>query len=382
MSEWQTLVSTDYEGGTAAVSRDEDGDPVLMGDVKWRCGTVLDDFRGAIAIPTEDRTVQGGLLPPGASGAEVVDDRGVRNPAAAANGAWVVVLGQTSHDTSPVRFYDAVGSTVATPLPEGWRRTPVEDAEDPCPACGTCAWDELHPLDGSRGTGGTDGPCEELTPFVFCRECGHEESIGTFYGAMAPEDVDPEEVARRVREHELERQTKAREALGTASFRIYAAAGWPAEATGWGWGMRWPEDLHSIRISHGAWNEQSGATLTVETEVEEELIDSELAEARHLLEVNLGETIGDWPDLSEAALTIWLEARDRERRRIAADAIPELRLVDVDEEPREFLVVQADARWAAVSRLDTVVVKVTGRDVPVEDLRLEALSDPVSIVED
>jgi hypothetical protein len=215
---------------------------------------------------------------------------------------------------------------------------------------------------------------------VVCRECGHEESIGTFYGAETSDDVVPEGVARRVREHDLERRSKAREALASASFPIYVAVGWPVEANGWGSGMRWPEDLHSIRISHGAWKDQSGGTLTVETQLEERVLDSELAEARELLEASLYETTGEWPEVSESALTVWLEARDRERRRIAAEAKPQLRLIDVDGEAQEFLVLQAGSRWAAASRLGSVVVKVSAREVPVEDLRLESLSDPVALV--
>jgi hypothetical protein len=93
MARSRTVVSLNYGDGTAAVFRHPDGVMVLTRNVELGGATVLEGFRPAIVGLVDDRTIQGGLLPPGASGAEVVDDTGVRRRAEAANGAWVDVAG-------------------------------------------------------------------------------------------------------------------------------------------------------------------------------------------------------------------------------------------------------------------------------------------------
>ena len=69
----------------------------------------------------------------------------------------------------------------------------MADADEPCPACGERGWDELRPLDESRGTQSTPGGGWEPTAIVVCRACGHEESVGGFYGIPVAVGLEEDE---------------------------------------------------------------------------------------------------------------------------------------------------------------------------------------------
>lgn len=371
------LVELEHKQGVAAVIRDDDGEVWLTNDVGSDFATGILDQRPEIQVLEGELTLQGGLLPQGAVGAEVVDDAGRRQKASAANGAWLVLLAQASREPAPVRYFDSTGESVAPVLPEEWPRSPVADAGEECPACGAHGWDEVKAVDDSHGMVGTNGG-EEPQPFLVCRACGHEVEMGTFLRLEAAEGLDPDEVERRRQAFEERRRREAREALANASFPIYAAVGWSVEVSGWGGGMR-PEDIHSIRLSHGEWREESGPELHVETELEERAFESDLTLAREALESSLFKTTGSWPNLSEAALTSWLDTQKREHRRLAAEAEPQSRPIDVDDRPQEFVVLEAGPRWVAVARRHAAVITLSATDVAPETVQLQTVRDPLSL---
>src|SRR5205823_1042714 len=118
------------------------------------------------AWPNRDRTAEGGVLPAGATGAEVLDRAGGRRNAVVGGGAWVIVLDESATGAlHPVRFFDRHGATVMRPLPAPWPRTPIDDVGEPCPACGATAWDEVRPQDDSYGARSVPGGDWEPTPF-------------------------------------------------------------------------------------------------------------------------------------------------------------------------------------------------------------------------
>jgi hypothetical protein len=135
MATVDVLVSVRTKDGLAGVLRDEDGAMWLSWRIDSLGGPRLDDYRpDHLGLP-DDRTLIGGRLPPGAVGAEAVDDAGRRITAAAGQGAWVAVLDQPIQGPrAPAWCWDACGAPVAAELPADWPRTRVADAQEPCPA--------------------------------------------------------------------------------------------------------------------------------------------------------------------------------------------------------------------------------------------------------
>jgi hypothetical protein len=154
---------------------------------------------------TGERSAEGGLLPPNAVNAEVVDRAGRRHRATSANGAWVIVLDEpTIGDARPVRFVDVKGNTARRPVPDGWGREGQADYHEPCPACGFRAWERIRAPDGSAGmrwAGADDPPAAplamvpeiggswEATPWLRCTACGYAEEEPSLAIAVRVEDV-------------------------------------------------------------------------------------------------------------------------------------------------------------------------------------------------
>lgn len=202
----EVLVSVEHADGVAGIVR--------CGDLAWLSGhlgegaTGLDGHFSSMEGLVGERSAEGGLLPPGAVDAEVVDRSGRRHRAASASGAWVIVLNEpTVGDARPVRFLDAEGNTVRRPVPDGWTREGRADHHVRCPACGHENWERIRAPDGSAGmrwAGEGDppgGPPEtvpevsedwEATPWRRCRACGHTESEGAISsGVIKLDDLPP-----------------------------------------------------------------------------------------------------------------------------------------------------------------------------------------------
>lgn len=367
----EVLVAIEYADGTAGVVR-EGGTVWLTDDVAGAAGTGLEDHTPRVMGMVGDRTLEGGLLPAGAVTALVTDDAGVRRAAAAANGAWAILREQPCDGrVSPVCFRDAAGVTVLPELPADWPRAPVLDAGEPCPACDAVGWDEVRATDESHGTQGSH---DEPTPFVVCRSCGHEHSIG-MWSTYAPIGEEPgaEDLARMIRRAEAEQRRRAREALGDLRFPLYAVRGWSGRIGGWGSSNGL---IDSVTVEHGARAGEAGTWVHVETEHEPHAYESERARVRSTLLGALHEDPGDWPERSHAALAILLHVRERELLRVAAGAIAERRTLLLDGRPVSFQTLTAGRLWSAVRRHGELVISVSARELDASALELTAVADP------
>jgi hypothetical protein len=202
----EVLVSIEHDDGVAGILRY--GELACLSGYLGDGGTVLDGYWSSMEGLTGERSAEGGLLPPGAVGAEVVDRSGRRHRAASATGAWLIVLNEaTIGDARPVRFLDPERNTVRRPVPVGWAREPQSDFHEPCPACGDHNWERILAPDGSGGMRRVAGealeePPEtvpevggdwEATPWLACTTCGHAETEGITFSAMVKlDDVPPE----------------------------------------------------------------------------------------------------------------------------------------------------------------------------------------------
>ncbi len=336
--------------------------------------TRLDDHR-PVVIGLDDRTLQGGLLPPGAADAWVTDDRGERHRAQAGQGAWAIVLEhQIDGRPGAVCFRDGAGALLAPALPAACARTPVRDAGEPCPACAsTQGWDEVVAGDASRGT---QGFAERPAPFVVCRACGHEHGVGMFYAPLVADEPDAREVARMRREADEHRRLEAQLALADLSFAVLVARGRSGRVGGWGSSDRM---LTSVEVEHGAAAGDPGPWLRVRSERERRHSDSEAALARSALRAVLqGAHLAAWPQRSSAVLAIWLDAAEREARRAAAHATSEEHTMLVDGTPTVLTTVACGAHWSAAGRRDDRLVLLTARDIEPEQVELVSVTDPLA----
>ncbi|MEA2183243.1 MAG: hypothetical protein QOF69_2428, partial [Solirubrobacteraceae bacterium] len=109
-------------------------------------------------------------------------------------------------------------------------------------------WDEVHPLDDSRGSHQMGRDSWEPTPLVVCRGFGHEESIGVF-AASAPENENPEAVAAAMDRAELDCRRRGLIALQNLDLPVYVAEGRPGRLVGWGSHGR--GKTSSVSVDHG-----------------------------------------------------------------------------------------------------------------------------------
>ncbi|HEY7077515.1 MAG TPA: hypothetical protein VH418_19190 [Solirubrobacteraceae bacterium] len=352
----EVLVSVPHADGEAAIVRDVRG--VWLAGRAREPSVMIDDHRPAVEGLEGDRTAHGGRLPPGAAGAEVVDDAERRHAAAAGNGFWVVVLDQPlGGGAAPVRYVDAAGETVAAPLPAG-PRTPVPDAPEPCPACGATGWDELVPDDPSG-----------REPLVVCCTCGHAETSVSYSPLRAGEAPPwPEEENLPEGEPPLpplpDFAERGHWMLAEAGFPIYAVPGRPAEVGGSG---RHGDVLDRIEIVHAGPPE-----VTVTTKRERDAFGGEAWLARRALR-DLGDEFGTLPDRSQPAIAVWFSARERESRRVAATAVLTEGELTLEGAPARFAIATGDLGWAAVRRHGDLLITVAARGCAPAEIELDPL---------
>ncbi len=380
---------------------DENVGVYLDGDGFWvtgrlgEGGTLLTGYQPSVEGLIERRTVAGGRLAPGAVGAEVVDDLGNRHRATAANGAWVIVLDQpTRGNPPPVRHFDADGGTVAAPLPDEWTRAPVPDAHERCPACGGSTWDEVTPLDESRGMSGpaSDAPLvdDDLgdppdvssgdstpTPFLVCRTCGHEESVGSILEVVGGEG-DPDEALQMAREFHRLRREQERDTLASIEFPIFAPDGLEAALGGWG-GL--PGAIDHVTVTH---YRPPSTQLSVETLTGDELFMTPAERALQELEDVLPASSAQSSEMatgSDAAIKLWFDAREREERARTRELMGRVNerkdemLVDGVRQAVE--VAEVEGAWAAAFDREGIGVTVSSSGVPFAEVRLVTLDDPL-----
>jgi hypothetical protein len=397
-------VLIELAGGEGVVRRD-DGEIVLADDVRDGRGSLLGrrDFRPVTHGLDERRIRVGGLLPSGAVSAEVTDDLGITFTATAAAGVYVAILEQPNDGHAPVVCCrDAAGQPVARPLPADWARTAVTDAEVPCPACGAVVYDEVLPTDGSRGGRGGHGHDGPLEPnrIVVCRRCGHEEGAGrsiTRFGSTGdePEDeeVAAEREARRRAHQRIQKWYVDKLTLRGVAFPIYCAENWHVQI-GDGFGtLAKPigaasratgDDVSHLTIDHFAFPDADPVTerpcVKVMTSVDHSQFgDTQLEHARWVFAIWHHDSHTPWPQVSDAALKLWLAARDRERRAAVRTSTQTEKLITIDGTPERFLTLTPPSgRWVAVRRHEDITITVAAHGVDLTTIMLEPIPDPAA----
>lgn len=113
--------------------------------------------------------------------------------------------------------------------------------------------------------------------------------------------------------------------------------------------------------------------------------------ARSALRPVLQQThLGRWPERSSAGLAVWLDAAERQARRVAARAVIEEHTRLVDGTPMVMAIVAHGAHWSAAGRRDDLLLVLTARDVKLDDvdscrsptrsLRYRTRSSPIATV--
>jgi hypothetical protein len=373
------------------VVRRKDGEIVVTQDVSDERGEPVradDRYQPIKTWLPGDRCLVGGLLPPGAVSAEVIDDRGRRVIADVGGGAYAAILEQPDDGREPVVCCrDPADGPVRRPLPADYPSVPVHDTEEPCPACGAVGYDECVPTESWRG--GCPGPTGTtiLNPIVACRVCGHKEHEGSFFALAACDDTEDDAareawIARARAEARTQRWFSDTMTLRAASFPIYAAEGWPAKIGGSG---SCGDQLTQLTICHYETPDAdvySGdhSRLEITTSVGRYPSD-ELSEARSTLYSWLHNdgTIARWPDASHAGHTLWLAARHREIRAKVLDATRAEQLITIDGTRQSFLTLNTPSgRWVAVRRHDDLTVTIAASDLDSTTIIIEPIPNPAA----
>jgi hypothetical protein len=330
-----------------------------------------------------ERSLVGGLLPPRAVSAEVVDDRGVRVAAAVGQGAYAAVLERCNdRQQTIVCCRDVAGKPVRRPWAAGYPSVRVTDAQEPCPACGGVDYDEYTPFEQWRG--GSGDPTGKIVPnpVVSCRVCGHEEPEGTFMTTRSEpaEDEDDETRAARIARvragHRKRQWLAAAELLPTAQFPFYGASGWSARLGG-----RATQDgqLTEVKVDHyetedaGVWTGDR-PRLRITTQHHEFHLGL-LSQAQTELTnwIQQGQSSG-WPDLSHAAVTLWLRARDRERQTVVLNSAQSEQIIDTDESPLTTVMLTGpENRWVAAGQHGDLTIIIAAHNVEPSSLHLEPI---------
>jgi hypothetical protein len=383
-------VLIELPGGEGVVHR-EDGEIVVTHDVSDDRGQALrrgDSYRPVKTWLDGECSLVGGVLPPGAVSAEVVDGRGVRVAATVGGGAYAAIIEQLVDGDDPVVCCrDAAGDPVRRPPPDIYPSAPVTDAHELCPACGALDWEECVPSEswrgGRPGPGGTTIP----SPIVVCRRCGHEEQEGALMRLSSPEDEDEDaraaRIARARADQRVQQWYRNKITLLGPTFPIYAAEGWPAQINGSGWSGA---DLTQLTIAHtdtedaNLADERPRIEITTSTE---EPFEGELALARATLEQCIHEEImiehPHAPDLSDAAITLWFREIDRRRRAAALAAARSETKITIDGAPASFLMLsKPSGRWVAVRRHQDLTVTIAARHLDPTRLTIEPIPDPAA----
>jgi hypothetical protein len=206
-----------------------------------------------------------------------------------------------------------------------------------------------------EGRYGSDGAGRATA--AVCRRCGHEESLGVLYGpGFGGQVTDPAVIA----ELEARRARDMAVTLGSAPFPLYGLTGHRPTVVGHG---RHDDELDRVSL---AFDTEAGP-VTVETSAEAPYVSPGWA-ARQVLEGLLGDTDRSWPDGSDTAVSLRLNARSRAQAAIAAAApVHELSL-PVDGAPTRFAAAAHDDRFAAVAQglPGGLTITIGGRGSPAQ----------------
>lgn len=366
-------------GGTGAILRTRGRIWLAIGDPP-RPATPIPDQGAQRLHVGGDRWLVGGKAPCTGVVAQVAAPAGGHVVVRCEGGAWLAMLEEPLDDRLelPVCFRDHNDRLIRLALRGACRQQPIEDSHEPCPACGAdeSPWILVTP----RGlTPGRDGS------FAACRACGHREPLGSWYGEIVDPDRGPENDTDEDDGWKLQAEREHRQAmlamLADLPFTLYAPADVSLTVSGWGGGSA-SEDSAFYAPDHVTLvhEETSGGRVTSRTSIRDDGMFDDLTLARHALEEAIQHDAG-FPILerSNAARSLWINARHRDAIRQATRATSARRPILIDDDPVEFVTAVTDQHWAAVGRLQELVLTVTGHDVALQNLRLQALDDPTGI---
>ncbi len=301
---------------------------------------------------------------------------------------YAAILEQPDDGHEPVVCCrDAVGDPVRRPISDEYARTPVGDAEEPCPACGAIAYEECVPTESWRGRrSGPDGRMVP-SPLVVCRVCGHQEIEGAIIRLSSPdgenETARAERIARARAEQRVQRWHGNKVTLRAVTFPIYAAEGWPAQING---SSSTDGELTGLTIAHTDSEApellDQRPRLQITTSRAEPHSD-ELDNARHTLEGWIHDELTGGRRRSragsDAAITLAFRALDRRRHAVALAATRSQALIMIDGEAASFLTLTTTSgRWVAVRRHDDLTITITARDLDPASLTIEPVADPIT----
>lgn len=384
------LVSlSDGEG----VVRQEDGATLVTDDVTGGGGSYVRDGDPCHPVKSwvdADRSVVGGLLPPGAVSVEVIDDRGIHVSAAVGDGAYVAIIEQPNDGREPiVCCRDDAGNPVRRPLPAAYPSVRVTDTDELCPACGAIDYEEYVPTEDWRGGRVEPDGSTTPNPVVACRVCGQEETEGTFFAPLADSEEPEDEAARQARlariraEMRVQRLYSNALTLRAVTFPLYAAEGWPAQIGGSG---SHGDQLTQLTVRHyDTPNADPHAgdlpRLEITTSRDDSSFGDEVWHARHSLEnwIRNDGTHARWPAASHAAMTLWLAARGRASRARVLAASRSEQLIILEGAPEPFLVLTAShGPWVAVRRHEDLTITIAARDLNPQTITVEPIADPAT----
>jgi hypothetical protein len=347
----------------------------------WRAE---DPFAPVRAWATNQRCVVGGVVPPGASQVEVRDDRGEMHQAQIGDGAYISEVGLTSLALPPVVCCrDSVGRLVRRPRADVYPSAVVTNTSQPCPACGEVEWDQYVPTEAWR-TGRTkpDGS-KVVCPIVSCLRCGHEEPDDVFFRVRArSKALDDAGETDRVARH---RAPQPRQwvldlmAIRAADFPIYVAEGFTGRVgNGASDGGTQTQVTVYQRIPYrdNAPRLDKTPSLTVRTATADHVHHEPPPELCDTLELWINwQRRQSWPKASDAAITLWLRASQRQDR---ADVLAatrssfDLTLEGVPVTASRLMA--ADGHWAAQLQHASLTLTLCGApEVAAESVRLEPL---------
>ncbi len=262
----------------------------------------------------------------------------------------------------------------------------MDDAEEPCPACGTTEWDEYTPFEEWRGGRGSkvDGT-HVPSPVVSCRVCGHEEREGSISRFSSPDGEDDaarvERIARERAERRVQRWYENKLTLRAVTFPVYAVEGWPAQIVGSG---SQGDELTALRIAHftsedvDGFDERPQIQLTTSTDKDHrDALAVARRELEHLVQDEVEHPHPD--DLSDAAITLWFRADRRLRRAAVLGAARSEAQITIDGAANSFVALTTPGgRWVAVRRHDDLTITIAARDIAPETITLEPIADPTA----
>ncbi len=374
--------------GGEGMIRGDDGEIALTHDITSEWGQPLqphDRYQPIRVGLSDDRTLFGGLLPPGAVSVEAIEATGLRKSAAVGDGTYAVIVEDGQHGNPALGYRDAAGAFVHRPMPAEYPHRSVTDAEEPCPVCGSMHYDEYFPTEDWRGGQGRKGTDTFVpSPLVVCRVCGHQEREGGIFRYAGPDpDEDPEaregRMARVRAEHAVQQWYTDKITLMAVTFPIYAAEGWPARISASG---SQGDDLTNLTIAHAETRPEVMSAQPPRIEVTtsvDRYRPGELTRARETFAARVAADAHRQPTegLSDAALTLWFRAQRRRRVAGSHEAPVGETEITIDGTREPFVTVGSPyAHWVAVRRHHDLTVTITAREIDPASLVIEPVADP------